>query len=150
MTKRIPKVGDVYKCLDGSCRTAKTGELVRIVDVDAEDTFATYRTIEKNGQSHWSYEEWPEDFEYVSSGQQFEGKHFINVKAYAEKYIDQVISDVFSCPSKPPLGLQPWNVHDNLRVQDILAAIQRYVVANKAVPNEWLEELINKLDIDHE
>ena len=33
MTKRIPQVGDKYKCMDGACRVAKTGEIVTITDV---------------------------------------------------------------------------------------------------------------------
>lgn len=87
MTKRIPKTGDVYKCLDGSCRIAKTGELVRITSVDVEEEDADYVTINSSREGVWSYGGWARDFEFVSSEQpQFEGKHYINVKAYAEKY----------------------------------------------------------------
>lgn len=52
--------------------------------------------------------------------------------------------------SESPLGLQSWQAHDNLRVQDILAAMQRYVAANKAVPEAWLGELIDKIELEYE
>lgn len=87
MTKRIPEVGDVYKCLDGSCRVARTGELVRITYVNTGYTTADYTTIKSGCEGGWSFAGWPNDFEFVSSEQtKFEGKHYINVKAYAEKY----------------------------------------------------------------
>lgn len=48
-------------------------------------------------------------------------------------------------PVKPPIGLVPRNIfEDNMRQQranDILAAMQRYAEASKAVPVEWIDEL---------
>lgn len=87
MTKRIPKVGDVYKCLDGYRRVVRTGELVRITYVNTGCTTADYTTINSGCKGGWSFANWPNDFEFVSSEQlDFKGKHYINVKAYAEKY----------------------------------------------------------------
>ena len=85
--KRIPQVGDKYKCLDGDCRAAKTGEVVRIVNVN-QDRVAEYVPVSGMAvrRGGWAFNDYPNDFEYIPETQQFEGKHFINVKAYAEKY----------------------------------------------------------------
>lgn len=43
--------------------------------------------------------------------------------------------------SKPPLGLKPrWLVIQH-RAVEVLAAIHRYELAERAVPEEWREEL---------
>ena len=42
---------------------------------------------------------------------------------------------------KPPLGVMPKMIWDNIRVNDIMDAMQRYAVAEKPIPVEWLEEL---------
>lgn len=41
---------------------------------------------------------------------------------------------------KPPLGLTPKYIHDRMREQEIQEAIDRYKLANKEVPEEWLRE----------
>lgn len=43
---------------------------------------------------------------------------------------------------KPPLGLRPRWVADEARFCEIHSAIGRYIEARKAVPREWLEEMI--------
>jgi len=42
---------------------------------------------------------------------------------------------------KPPLGLTPKYVWEELRRREILAAMQRYAIAEKAAPIEWCNEL---------
>lgn len=44
--------------------------------------------------------------------------------------------------SKPPLGLEPRKIHDYARIKDIVAAMNRYVEADKLIPSEWVEELL--------
>lgn len=41
---------------------------------------------------------------------------------------------------RPPLGLTPRFIRDEQRVDDIVAAIERFITARKEIPNEWLEE----------
>lgn len=48
--------------------------------------------------------------------------------------------------SKPPLGLKPKYVHDELRIREIQDAIERYNAVNKEVPKEWEDELNNLLN----
>jgi hypothetical protein len=48
--------------------------------------------------------------------------------------------------SKPPLGLRPRFIVAKLRIQEILEAMQRYVEADKAIPDEWRTELIELHD----
>lgn len=43
--------------------------------------------------------------------------------------------------NKPPLGVMPRHVHEQLRIQDLTRAIQRYAMACRHIPNEWIEEL---------
>lgn len=45
----------------------------------------------------------------------------------------------------PPIGLTPRNVVTKQRTTDILEAMQRYVSADKEVPVEWLNELVDIL-----
>ena len=47
--------------------------------------------------------------------------------------------------SKPPLGLVPRRLHDSRRVGEILEALSRYNEAGKPVPQEWLDELNEKI-----
>ncbi len=44
-------------------------------------------------------------------------------------------------PKRPPLGLLSREIHGQLRIKQILEAIWRYVIAKKAVPSVWVEEL---------
>lgn len=41
---------------------------------------------------------------------------------------------------KPPLGLRPRWVVDELRMNEISEAITRYMNAGRDIPDEWLEE----------
>lgn len=126
----IPKVGQKYKCV-ASGWNVKVGDIIEIklVEIINGGVFVEYSS--EKGIGCWSVNSYPDEFKLVE-----------------ESNIDQASTSTINV--EPPLGLQSWQAHDSLRVQDILAAMQRYVAANKAVPNEWLEELINKLDIDHE
>lgn len=45
-------------------------------------------------------------------------------------------------PVKPPLGLRPKWLSDEQRLEEILAASERYIEANKELPQEWMIELI--------
>lgn len=42
--------------------------------------------------------------------------------------------------SRPPLGLKPRKIHNQQRIQEIVAAISRYTEVNKEFPVEWIEE----------
>lgn len=118
MTKRIPQVGDKYKCMKGAWREAKIGEIVTITDVFNEDYCSVKYITSDYGKGCWGPLDYPEDFEYVPETQQFE---------------------------RPPLGLTPRHIADEARVTDILEAMLGYVKAGKAVDREWLAELIEKL-----
>lgn len=51
--------------------------------------------------------------------------------------------------AKPPLGVMPKQIHDLIRTRDLAAAIERYLIAQKQVPEEWINEynhLINELN----
>jgi hypothetical protein len=41
-----------------------------------------------------------------------------------------------------PLGLKPRRIAVQLRLQEITQAMHRYAVAYKAIPEEWIEELL--------
>ncbi|CAB4192901.1 hypothetical protein UFOVP1244_122 [uncultured Caudovirales phage] len=47
--------------------------------------------------------------------------------------------------SRPPLGIKPRNYWVNERVDEIHAAIRRYVVAEKRIPDKWIIELSEHL-----
>ena len=42
---------------------------------------------------------------------------------------------------KPPIGLTPRWVHNELRAISILSAMQRYIIARTPIPDEWFDEL---------
>lgn len=69
----------------------------------------------------WAYKCFPSDFELVSPEQ-----------------------------PKPPLGLRPWRIADACRVVEILDAMKRYTAEHKPIPEEWMEEIIEKVVIDYE
>ncbi|NRS20617.1 hypothetical protein HP398_29800 [Brevibacillus sp. HB1.4B] len=41
---------------------------------------------------------------------------------------------------KPPIGIMPRKFWDEQRIQDLAAAMGRYIAANRPVPSEWVEE----------
>lgn len=127
----IPEVGQKYLCV---CHDRKScadfGQSVEVVKKHSGVVCVKNTTTGK--EFGWNFIDWPNDFKLV----EFTTEH-------GTFYVDDL-------GSKPTIELQAHDVHDNLRVQDILAAMQRYVAANKAVPNEWLEELIDRLELDHE
>jgi len=44
---------------------------------------------------------------------------------------------------KPPIGLRPKYIVDQLRKKEILQASKRYIDAGKDVPQEWIEEYLS-------
>lgn len=118
MTKRIPQVGDKYKCMDGTGRVANTGGIVTITDVFNKDYLSVKYITSDHRKGCWEPLSYSGDFEYVPETQQFE---------------------------RPPLGLTPRHIADEARITDILEAMLRYVKAGEAVDREWLAELIEKL-----
>lgn len=40
----------------------------------------------------------------------------------------------------PPLGIMPKRLHDEMRMNGLRMAIQRYLAAQKPVPTEWISE----------
>ena len=42
---------------------------------------------------------------------------------------------------KSPIGIMPKFIHDELRADQLRAAIKRYKKANKPIPKEWIKEL---------
>lgn len=44
---------------------------------------------------------------------------------------------------KPPMGLKPRYLHDMMRFREIAAAMKRFSVAQKPVPQEWVEEMLD-------
>lgn len=58
-----------------------------------------------------------------------------------EKLRTQVHSDLKSFDTdQPPIGLKPKFIHDEERINEIFAAIQRMVFDKYPIPPEWLEE----------
>lgn len=96
------------------------------------------QNISTGYELNWAYNEFPNDFKLVEWTT--EHGHFTNCPG----------GNTPSSYVKPPLGLQPQSIHDNLRVKDILAAMQRYVAANKPIPEAWIEELIDKIELEYE
>ena len=41
---------------------------------------------------------------------------------------------------RPPLGVMPLWRHNELRLEDVSAAIERYMTANREIPQEWINE----------
>lgn len=127
----IPQVGQKYLCV---CHDRKSyadfGQEVEVVKKQSGGVVSVKNTT-TGKEFAWNYVDYPDDFKLVEFTTEH-GTFFVN---------DLV--------SESPLGLQSWQAHDSLRVQDILAAMQRYVAANKAVPNEWLEELIDKIELEY-
>jgi hypothetical protein len=48
--------------------------------------------------------------------------------------------DKWEEPAKPPLGLMPKKIHNELRLNDIVAAIVRYMNNKEQIPEEWIKE----------
>lgn len=128
----IPKVGQKYKCV---CNDRKNwvdfGQSVEVVQKQVGGVVSVKNTTTGKVFS-WNFTNWPNDFKLI----EFTTEH-------GTFYVDGLVS-------KPPTELQSRDVVDNLRVQDILAAMHRYVAANKAVPEAWLEELIDKIELEYE
>ena len=128
----IPQVGQKYLCVCNDRKSyADFGQEVEVVKKQSGGVVSVKNTT-TGKEFAWNYVDYPNDFKLVEFTTEH-GTFFVN---------DLV--------SESPLGLQSWQAHDNLRVQDILAAMQRYVAANKAVPEAWLGELIDKIELEYE
>ncbi len=57
--------------------------------------------------------------------------------------IDLVINKDKTNTSKPPLGIEPRELHDEARQHELISAIYRYINANKEIPIQWIEEYNN-------
>lgn len=72
----------------------------------------------------------------------------IRARISAQYGVRRPTRDVMHHPiPKPPLGLKPRQIHEDERLEQIDAAIVRYLHDDKVVPLEWLEErneLINR------
>jgi hypothetical protein len=42
--------------------------------------------------------------------------------------------------TKPPLGLRPKWLVDELRIEEVKNAMERYIEVNKPIPIEWINE----------
>ena len=49
---------------------------------------------------------------------------------------------------EPPIGLKPYYVWRSERVQDIVAAMERYACEGLIIPLIWVQELKEHLNID--
>lgn len=47
---------------------------------------------------------------------------------------------------KPPLGLRPRYIAEEMRIREIEDAVARYKNADKIVPSEWVDELLELRD----
>ena len=133
-----PKVGQKYLCVCDHRTIIKDEDVLEVVSDNKGFNTVKLQNISTGYELNWAYEEFPDDFKLVEWTT--EHGHFTYYPS----------ENTPSSHVKPPLGLQTQSIHDNLRVKDILAAMQRYVAANKAIPNEWLEELIDKIELKHE
>ena len=54
---------------------------------------------------------------------------------------DKDKSDTQIRGEEPPIGIMPRDIHDHVRGDSILAAMERYSEEGLAVPLEWVNEL---------
>ena len=115
-----PKVGDKFVC---TCDERASYGFYRgeVYTVKGVDEHDCVEFTE--GNTAWDFKFFPFDFEPVT--------------AKSEQ-------------PKPPLGLRPWRIADAERVVEILDAMKRYTAECKPIPEEWMEELIEKVVIDYE
>ncbi len=48
---------------------------------------------------------------------------------------------MISTKPKPPIGLRPRFIADEMRVAEILQAVINYGMCHREIPDEWLDEL---------
>lgn len=116
-----PKVGDKYKCLVDN-RVCPKNMIMTVTEVGSGYAPDSVKVTYKVGDNigAWLFTAFPEAFELVSEYQ------------------------------KPPLGLRPWHIADAERVVEILDAMKRYTAECKPIPEQWMEELIDKTVIHYE
>lgn len=129
----IPQVGQKYLCVcNDRKRWVDFGQSVEVVQKKS-GCVVYVKNITTGKEFAWNFIDWPNDFKLVQESDD----------------VHAAINYAISCLSNSLPELQSRDVHDNLRVQDILAAMQRYVAANKPVPEAWLEELIDKIELEY-
>ena len=42
---------------------------------------------------------------------------------------------------RPPLGVVPEFIWKEIRIKEILAAMERYAINDKPIPSEWVKEI---------
>ena len=115
-----PKVGDKFVC---TCDNRTKFGYYRGEEYTVECVYTEHTIWFTDGHSAWDFKLFPNDFELVSTK--------------AEQ-------------PKPPLGLRPWYIADAARVIEILDAMKRYTAECKPIPEEWMEELIEKVVVEYE
>lgn len=116
-----PKIGDKFIC---TCDDRARFGYHRGNEYEVVDVHYGSNTVSFNtGACTWGFSQFPRDFEPVT--------------AKSEQ-------------PKPPLGLRPWHIADAARVVEILDAMKRYTAEHKPIPEEWMEELIEKTVIHYE
>ena len=115
-----PKVGDKFIC---KCDDRASHGFYRGEEYTIEDV--AEETVGFRGLlwGGWAYKTFPRDFELVQTKPE---------------------------QPKPPLGLRPWHIADAERVVEILDAMKRYTAEHKPIPEEWMEELIEKVVVEYE
>lgn len=63
-----------------------------------------------------------------------------------KRVLDAEIAKKILQVKAPPLGLVPRSIANNLRMKEIILAMNRYVADNKKIPSEWINELVDLND----
>lgn len=72
----------------------------------------------------------------------------MTVRYVCAKCLKDIEEYIGTAKHTKPLGLEPRWLHDEMRVKEIAEAIMRYNEVGKPVPQEWLEELNEKIKKD--
>lgn len=140
-----PEVGQKYLCVCEHRTATREGDVLKVVKNHKDFNTVKLQNISTGYEINWAYEKFPDDFKLVQGD-----IPKINIPMFAEEDDLKVFASMIKNFSNPVQELTPRDAHDSLRVQHILAAMQRYVAANKPVPEAWMEELIEKVVIDYE
>ena len=62
-----------------------------------------------------------------------------------ESQVDKIVTVKQTSYEKPPIGLCPLNLWEDMRETEIRDAIIRYINASKPVPVEWITEYIERI-----
>lgn len=95
-------------------------------------------------------------YEAVNEAEEYNTNYYqlVNDKGSTELYdkacfVVVGVSPDEAAPIKPPLGLVPRYIYDkqcnDTRIDDLVAAINRYSKAKKPIPIEWFEEVNQRI-----